>query len=296
MKTFNTFEEILQEANLENKKIFEVYQNQQALLLEISVETLREKVKKNLEAMKEAISEGLNCKELSASKLTGMDCFNLQMGLEKGASLFSKTHQKALCFSLATAEQNARMGKIVACPTAGSCGIVPSALISSSETLQSCVEEEIDALITAGAVGQIVSRKMALAGAVMGCQGECGVASAMAASSVVCLLKGTNEQIINACALCLKNIMGLTCDPVSGLVEVPCVKRNAFMTLHAFCAAQLAICNIKSQIPADEVVDAMKQTGDLMSPTLRETSQGGLSTTKTGKKITERFKTQWNQC
>ena len=122
---------------------------------------------------------------------------------------------------------------------------------------------------------------MALAGAVMGCQGECGVASGMASGAIVELLGGSNEQIINACALTLKNIMGLTCDPVAGLVEVPCVKRNAFLSVHAFTGANLAMANIKSFIPLDEVIDAMKEVGNLMSSTLKESSQGGLSTTKT---------------
>ena len=146
-------------------------------------------------------------------------------------------------------------------------------------------EDEINALITAGTIGYIISSKIAMAGAVAGCQAECGVASAMSAAAAVQLLGGTNEQIVNGATLALKNILGLTCDPVGGLVEIPCVKRNAFLAIHAITAAELVLANVESKIPPDEVIDAMVQTGQLMSPLLKETSTGGLATTKKGKEI-----------
>ena len=141
--------------------------------------------------------------------------------------------------------------------------------------------EQINALITAGEVGRLVSNKMALAGAVGGCQAECGVASAMAAAALTQMRGGNVSQIINSVALALKNILGLTCDPVCGLVEIPCVKRNPFLAIHAVTASDLAMANITSVIPIDEIVDAMEQTGQLMSPLLKESSQGGLAKTKT---------------
>ena len=173
------------------------------------------------------------------------------------------------------------MGRIVACPTAGSCGIIPSVLVAVSEELKIEESQQIDALLTAGIVGLIVSYKVRLAGAVAGCQAECGVASAMAAAGLTALLNGEPEQIIQAATLALKNILGLTCDPVCGLVEVPCIKRNAFLGIHAVTATELALSGIESKIPADEVVDTLKITGQLMSPLLKETSQGGLAKTKT---------------
>ena len=173
------------------------------------------------------------------------------------------------------------MGRIVACPTAGSCGIVPAVLVASSEELNISEREQINGLITAGIVGLIVSNKVQLAGAVAGCQAECGVASAMAAAALTQMLGGTTSEIIEATALALKNILGLTCDPVCGLVEVPCVKRNAFLAVHAVTASELALCGVQSKIPLDEVVDTLKITGQLMSPLLKETSQGGLAKTKT---------------
>ena len=186
-----------------------------------------------------------------------------------------------MTYALATSEQNLRMGTIVACPTAGSCGIVPAVLVAYAEDNNIKEGEQINALITAGEVGRLVSNKMALAGAVGGCQAECGVASAMAAAALTQMRGGNVSQIINSVALALKNILGLTCDPVCGLVEIPCVKRNPFLAIHAVTASDLAMADITSVIPIDEIVDAMEQTGQLMSPLLKESSQGGLAKTKT---------------
>lgn len=186
------------------------------------------------------------------------------------------------------------MGKIVACPTAGSCAIVPSVIVAMSEAANANEEIQINALITAGLIGEIVSNKLALAGAVAGCQSECGVASAMAAAALVEIYNGTNDQILQAAALTLKNIMGLVCDPVAGLVEVPCVKRNAFLAIYAITGAELAMAGINSVIPIDEIVDAMKQVGELMSPTLKESSEAGLATTKTGLEIAQALIQKWN--
>ena len=187
-------------------------------------------------------------------------------------------------------EENLRMKKIVACPTAGSCGIVPAIIVSLSEEFNLTKEEEINALITVGTIGYIISNKIAMAGAVAGCQAECGVASAMSAAAATQILGGNIEQIINSATLSLKNILGLTCDPVGGLVEIPCVKRNVFLAIHAITATELSLANIFSKISSDDVIDAMVQTGQLMSPLLKETSQGGLATTKTGILINENLK------
>ena len=169
------------------------------------------------------------------------------------------------------------MGKIVACPTAGSCAIVPSVLIGVSEELNLTEEEQINALITAGETGRIISNKVALAGAVAGCQAECGVASAMSAAALTQMRGGSIDEIFNATALAMKNLLGLTCDPVCGLVEIPCVKRNPFLAIHAVTASELALAGIKSKIPLDEVIDALEQTGKLMSPLLKRKLSGGFS-------------------
>ena len=181
------------------------------------------------------------------------------------------------------------MGKIVACPTAGSCGIVPAVLVAVSEEYNITEDEQINALITAGGIGAIISNKVQLAGAVAGCQAECGVAAAMCAGALAQMLGGSISEIINAVALAMKNLLGLTCDPVCGLVEVPCVKRNPILAIHAVTSTELALAGIESKIPLDEVIDAVRQTGQLMSPMLKESSLAGLATTKTALKLKEKI-------
>ena len=267
----NTFEQLLEWCK--EKTIWEV--------AEQAAPEIREYAKVSLDAMKEAIKAGLSSKELSMSGMCGNDSNKLQERYSKKTSLFGIVFEKIVEYAIATGEENIRMGKIVACPTAGSCGIVPSVIVAISEENNIPLKEQLNALITAGEVGRVVAQKVSPAGAVAGCQAECGTACAMAASAAVQLLGGSPLQVVNAAALALKNILGLTCDPVCGLVEVPCVKRNAFMAVSAITACELALAGIESKIPADEVIDAMDETGQLMSPMLKESSQGGLARTKT---------------
>ncbi len=293
MEKIESFEDLVKLSESSGKRIYQICEESEAENFEISVQIVRERVKYNLDAMKNAINLGLNSKEKSLSGLCGDDCAKLKAHYEHGTTLFSKNYQKVILYALATIEQNIRMGKIVACPTAGSCGIVPGVIIALSEAVNAPEQVQINALLTAGMIGEIISRKVALAGAVAGCQGECGVAAAMAAGALVEIYNGTASQIVQAAVLTLKNIMGFVCDPVAGLVEVPCVKRNAFLAINAVTAAELAMAGIKSVIPPDEVVDAMQQVGQLMSPQLKESSEAGLATTKTGLEITERLSRQW---
>ena len=285
IKNINTFEDLLNCTNKNNFNIYEVCQIIESQENEISEKTIREKVKKTLDIMKETIKNGLISKELSTGKMTGFDCDKLQTYYKTQSSLFSPNAQNAILYALATAEENARMGRIAACPTAGACGIVPAIIMAFCDK----EEAQINALITAGQIGKIISNKVAMAGAIMGCQGECGTAAAMASSALVCIKGGNALQIISAAALTLKNILGLVCDPVAGLVEVPCVKRNAFMTTNAITGAELALSGITSIIPPDEVVDAMYQVGTFMSPQLKESSEAGLATTKTGLQICKKM-------
>lgn len=277
-----TFSDLLEKCKKENKAVYEVAQEEEALLAETDIEVVRLKVLENLVAMKQAIKNGLTSSEKSVSQWCGDDCVKMVERYKKRGALFGKTFEKITSYAIATAEENLRMGRIVACPTAGSCGIVPSVLISVAEEEKISEGKQIDALLTAGMIGLIVSYKVRLAGAVAGCQAECGVASAMAAAALVEMLGGSVEEVLQATALALKNILGLTCDPVCGLVEVPCIKRNAFLGVHAVTAAELALSGVQSKIPVDEVVDTLKITGQLMSPLLKETAQGGLAKTPTG--------------
>ena len=283
--SISTFEKLLHACEQENKKIYEIMQEKEAFDFEISIEEVRAKTLKNINAMKDAIISGLCSNEKSFSGLCGDDTAKLKERYKSAPALFGNLFEKITTYALATMEENLRMNKIVACPTAGSCGIVPAVIIALAQEKDVTQEDEINALITAGTIGYIISSKIAMAGAVAGCQAECGVASAMSAAAAIQLLGGTNKQIVNAASLALKNILGLTCDPVGGLVEIPCVKRNAFLAIHAITAAELVLANVESKIPPDEVVDAMVQTGQLMSPLLKETSMGGLATTKSGKSI-----------
>lgn len=285
----NTFDELKAYCEKENKKIFEAAQEIEAQKNEMTVEELRKIVKRNLDAMKDAIRSGLNSSEKSFSGMSGGDCQKLQAKFNNKPSLLGVIFEKITTYALATSEENARMGKIVACPTAGSCGIVPSVLVAVSEETGAMEDEQINALITAGEIGRIISNKVQLAGAVAGCQAECGVASAMAAGALAQLRGEGTENILYAVALAMKNLLGLTCDPVCGLVEVPCIKRNPFLAIHAVTAYELASAGIQSKIPLDEIIDTLEQTGQLMSPALKESSQAGLAKTKTGLKLEEEF-------
>lgn len=281
----NTFEQLKEACISRNKQIYEIAQENMVMESDMAVELVRTFAAKSLYAMKEAIQSGMASKELSMSGMCGQDCFKVQKRYKFERAMFGSVFEKIIEYALATSEENIRMGKIVACPTAGSCGILPAALVAVSEEFNYSEREQLNALITAGEIGRIISIKVALAGAVAGCQAECGVASAMSAAAV-CQMRGGNvSQILNATALALKNLLGLTCDPVAGLVEVPCVKRNPFLAVHSITAVELALSGVESKIPIDEVIDAMEQTGALMSPTLKESSQAGLATTKTALEV-----------
>jgi len=284
----NTFEQLYDICLSLNKKIYEIAQEKMAQEADTTVEQVRAFANRSLFAMKEAIDSGMQSKELSLSGMCGQDCYKMHRRYEKESAMFGDLFQNIVMYALATSEENIRMGTIVACPTAGSCGILPSVLVAVSRKYNYSEKDQLDALITAGEIGRIISVKVALAGAVAGCQAECGVASAMSAAALCQLRGGTVSQILNASALALKNLLGLSCDPVAGLVEVPCVKRNPFLAVHSVTAVELALSGVESKIPIDEVVDAMAQTGALMSPMLKESSKAGLATTKTGLAIKNR--------
>lgn len=276
-----SFNELVNKCNYENKSIYEIALEEEKHISEEAIDVIRLRILENLIAMKETIKTGLFSNEKAISGWCGDDCQKLSEKYKRKGAVFGKVFEKITMYALATAEENLRMGRIVACPTAGSCGIVPSVIVAVSEDKNIPELEQVNGLLTAGIIGLIISNKVQLAGAVAGCQAECGVASAMAAGALAQMLGGTTSEIINAAALALKNILGLTCDPVCGLVEVPCIKRNAFLAIHAVTAAELALCGVESKIPIDEIVDTLRITGQLMSPLLKETSQGGLAKTKT---------------
>jgi len=238
---------------------------------------------KALNAMKEAIKNGLDKDLRSGSGMSGGNAYRMKSAIDSG-KLEDNVFNRAVAYALATSETNACMGKIVAAPTAGASGVLPAVLIAAAETYNKDDEKVIDALYLAGNIGMKIAKSASLSGAECGCQAECGSAAAMAAAAMVYLMGGNPDQSENAAALALKSLLGLVCDPVAGLVEVPCVKRNANCTSIAITSANMAIAGIKSFIPFDEVILAMKQIGQSMPSELRETAQGGCAATATGKK------------
>ena len=284
-----TFDALIEECKKQDKKIYEIVQNEEAIELDKSIDEIRKNVKEHILTMKSTIEVGKQSSEKSISQWCGDDCKKIQQRYLKHNALFGKLFEKIIIYSLATIEENLRMGKIVACPTAGSCGIVPSVIIAVAEEYDFSIDIQVDALITAGAIGAIISNKVQLAGAVAGCQAECGVAAAMCSGALAQMLGGDLDEIINAVALAMKNLLGLTCDPVCGLVEVPCVKRNPILAIHSVTSAELALAGVESKIPLDEVIDAVRQTGQLMSPMLKESSLAGLATTKTALELKEKI-------
>ena len=240
---------------------------------------------KRYEVMKRAIEKGVKMTKKSRSKMSGGNAKLVAKHIGDKNLLLNKLATKITAYAIATGETNACMGQIVAFPTAGASGVLPGILVALQEEKRIKDEEITDALLNAAGIGLIIAENATLAGAEGGCQAEIGSAAAMAASAITELRGGTPEQCINAAALALKNLLGLTCDPVGGMVEVPCVKRNAFAAIHAVTASDLTICGVETFIPFDEVVLAMKNIGKLMPTKLRETALGGLAATKTGAKI-----------
>lgn len=285
--TFNyhSLSSLIQASVQEGCTISRLVLAQQAAQMEQTEEALYRKMEKTYRVMAASIEPGCRKNLRSTSGLTGGSAYKMRQVSEAGKSLTGPLLSGALYRALAVSELNASMGRIVAAPTAGSCGILPAAVLTMEKD-RGCSEKGcIMSLFTASAVGMIIANNASLAGAEGGCQAECGSAAAMAAAAITELAGGTPEMAGHAVAIALKNILGLVCDPVAGLVEIPCIKRNASGVAGAFVAAELALAGIESAIPADEVIWAMKKVGDAMSPALKETAEGGLAATPTGKKL-----------
>ena len=208
---------------------------------------------------------------------------------ETKGGLCGKMINKAMAYALSCSEVNASMGKICAAPTAGACGILPAVIISLGEQLSLSRRQQLEGLLTASGVGSVIMENATVAGAEGGCQAECGVAAAMAAAAAVEMAGGSPEQAVTAVSFTLVNCMGLVCDPVAGLVQLPCAQRNASQTVNALLSADLALAGMKFPIPADEVIESMRRVGRQLPPALRETAQGGIAVSPAGKKIAEQL-------
>lgn len=238
---------------------------------------------RNLEVMLESVKKGLDPAK-SLSGLTGGDAYKMDQYLKSGKTLSDLTILSAVRNAIAVNELNAKMGLVCATPTAGSAGCLPSVLSTAIEKLDLNFDQQLAFLFSAGAFGLVIANNASISGAEGGCQAEVGSASAMSAAALVLAAGGTPHQASQAVAFVIKNMLGLICDPVAGLVEVPCVKRNALGSSFAFIAADMALAGIDSKIPVDEVIDAMYQVGSSMPTAFRETAEGGLATTPTGQR------------
>jgi L-serine dehydratase len=239
-------------------------------------------------AMKEA-DQNYDQKLHSSSRLVGGDGAKMEQAVLEGRVSCGAFMGKVMARALKMGESNACMKRIVAAPTAGSCGVIPAVMISLEEECSYEEDRMIEAMYVAAGIGEVIAERASISGAQGGCQAEIGAASAMAAAAVVYLKGGTKRQIADAAALALKSLLGLVCDPVAGLVEVPCVKRNVIGAVNAITSADMIMAGIISKIPVDEVIDAMGEVGSLLPCSLRETSQAGLAATPTGISITEKL-------
>ncbi len=289
MLDFHSGTELLAACAARSITIAEAMQLREELVSETARETMRAEMKKNLEVMREAVSRGLVGDVRSLSGLSGGDAAKLK-SYSDGSPLLGADACEAAAAAMAVVEVNASMGRIVAAPTAGASGILPGVLVCLAERRGWSDEALIDALFTAGAVGMLIASHATIAGADGGCQAETGSAAAMTAAALVELMGGTPEAALTAAAISLKNVLGLVCDPVAGLVECPCIKRNGIGAVNALLSADLALAGVRSHIPFDEVVGAMRSVGAVMRPELRETALGGLAATPTGRAIAQRLR------
>lgn len=277
--------QMLDECRKHNISISEYTITEEIKKTEDSLQNILNKMNKNLEVMRQAVNYGTENNVKSLSGFIGGDGFKLNNYASSGNTLTGEFLVKAMARAVACSEVNAAMGKIVAAPTAGSCGILPAVIITAGEKLGKSDDELVKALFTASGVGILIAKNATLSGAEGGCQAECGSAAAMGAAAVVEMMGGNPEMALDAAAMVIKNTLGLVCDPIAGLVEVPCAKRNIAGAVSALTMADIAMGGVKSIIPFDDCVSAMYRVGKQLPCELRETAMGGLATTKTGEKL-----------
>lgn len=248
------------------------------------------KMREVLKVMKKSSTAGVKNNRKTLGGIIGGESLKIKKRLESKDTLCGPLINKAIMKAFSTSQHNASMGKICAAPTAGSSGIIPAAVLTVMEEFDLKEGDALRGLLTSSAVGKVITVNATVSGAEGGCQAECGAAAAMASAAVVEMLGGTPEMALDAASISLKNIMGLVCDPIAGLVESPCSKRNASGVVNALISAEMALAGIKSVIPFDEVVEAMYIIGKDMHSDYKETAKGGIAGTPTGIKIKENIK------
>ena len=287
---FSTIKELVALATEQKKPISEIMIEQEMEMTQQSREYIWEKMEKNLQTMKNAVERSVEGEGVfSPTGLTGGDALKMKKYRERGKTLSGDSVLAGVQYALGTNEVNAAMGLVFATPTAGASGTLPGVVFSIADTMKLNHEQQVRFLFTSAAFGMVVANNAMIAGATGGCQAEVGSASAMAAAAAVEAAGGTPQESSEAFATALGNLLGLVCDPVAGLVEVPCVKRNAIGAGNALIAADMALAGITNVIPADETIEAMRSIGVRMPQELRETGLGGLAGTRTGVAIKMRI-------
>lgn len=279
---YHSLRELVELAEAQEKSVWEIVQQVDMEESERTAEQSFQKMYEMYLAMKQA-DQDYDGERRSASKRAGGDGEKLHQYNEAGENICGDFIGKVMEKAIKMGESNACMRRIVAAPTAGSCGVLPAVLLSFAEDFEATEEMLVQALYVAAGIGKVIAENASLAGASGGCQAEIGSASAMAAGALVCLQGGDTEAIMHGAALALKNMLGLVCDPVAGLVEVPCIKRNSYGAVNAVTSAQLAMAGIRSAIDPDEVIDSMRRIGNQLPACLKETSEGGLATTESAR-------------
>lgn len=287
--SFSTLKQIQKSAEEQKKEFYEIIIEDDMRERNVSYEESFSEMKKMFLAMKKA-DKNYDGKLKSASGLSGGDGAKLENFRKQSNRLIGDFLTQIMEKAVKMGESNACMKRIVAAPTAGSCGIIPSILLTFQEQYKITDDESTKALFVAAGIGEVIEETACIAGSQGGCQAEIGSSSAMAAGALTYLLGGSIEDILNSVALSLKNMLGLTCDPVAGLVEVPCIKRNVSGAVNAVVASQMTKAGVKSAIPADEVIESMGRIGLLLPKCLKETSEEGLAATPTAQKIVKKLK------
>jgi len=286
---FTSGKELLAICNEKNLLISEVMIAREISQFDLTKEAIFNKMDETRIVMEESIENGKKDSKLSFTGLIGGEAKMLHEYSLKYNTISGKSVLTGVINALSVMEENSKMGKIVAAPTAGSSGILPATIISTAKRFNISNQKINEALFTASAIGYIITKNATVSGAEGGCQAETGSASAMAAGALVELLGGNPAQSLSAASFTLKNVLGLVCDPVAGLVELPCAKRNALGVSNAMLSADMALAGIETKIPFDEVVEAMYRVGKKMHPDLKETAEGGIAATKAAKEFEKRI-------
>ncbi|RME78797.1 MAG: L-serine ammonia-lyase, iron-sulfur-dependent, subunit alpha [Chloroflexi bacterium] len=282
---FDSLAEMVSRCESEGLSLAQLVIQAEAEQCRLPVEDIRERMARRLEVMRRSAGQGLAEPVISLSGISGGNAHKFWHWLDDHQPLTGPLLSRAVARAMSVNEVNAGMGCIVATPTAGSAGTLPAVLLTLQEAFGFSDEQLVDALFVASGVGVVIVRRAHVSGAAGGCQAETGSAAAMAAAAAVFLRGGSPRQSAQAVAITLKNMLGLVCDPVAGLVEIPCVKRNAAAVAQCFVAADLALAGVESAIPPDEVIDAMANIGRRMDIRFKETAEGGLAATPTGRRL-----------